>query len=55
VSTELTSLDRGGLRHAIDWIKNDAEVGSFLSVVEFFAVGTAQLAVFSAKGRLAFP
>jgi hypothetical protein len=35
VSAELTSLDRGGLRHAIDWIKNDAEVAGFLSGVEF--------------------
>jgi len=45
---ELTSLDRGGLRHAMDWIKNDAEVFRFLSGVEFPASDTAQLGVPSA-------
>jgi hypothetical protein len=37
VSAELTPFDRGGLCHAIDWIKNDAEIAGFLSGVEFFA------------------
>jgi len=55
MAAELTSLDRGGLRHAIDWIKNDAEVCRSLPGVEFLAMVTAQLGVPSAKSRLPFP